>query len=329
MAGTDMTTRDELHRSVIAAAPGHASTPADRGFSATAVPSAAEASESLRDGVVAEEIGALDRAVESFTKAVRSDDATIAAEAFTRLSDVFRSRAEWDEALGAARQGQRLARVAANEQLLAHALIAEGNVYMCRGDFAEGTALFECVLDFSADPRMRGLALQNIGSCLAQRGQLGAAERAFAESYGSFQRAGYRRGEATALNNLGRAALDRGDAAFAENVLCEALSAARDASHGELIALATLNLADAKAHRGELARAHEFAGAALGCFAESGNQWREVECLRLIGSIHEQGGDVAAAAACFERGLRLAREIGAAVEIRTLEVCLARMERAK
>ena len=329
MSGTDMTTRDERDRFVIAAAPGHASAPADRGFSATAVPSAAEASQLLRDGVVAEEIGELNRALESFRKAARSDDATIAAEAFTRLSDVLRSRAEWDEAAEAARQGQRLAHAAASERLVAHALIAEGNVYMCRGDFAAGTALFERVLDSSADPRMRGLALQNIGSCLAQRGQLGAAERAFSESYGSFQRAGYRRGEATALNNLGRAALDRGDAAFAESVLTEAVGAARDAGHGELIALATLNLAEAKVRGGELARAHELAGAALGSFAESGNQWREIECLRLIGSIHEQGGDVAAAAACFERGLRLAREIGVAVEIRTLEECLARIERAK
>ena len=320
-----MTTREERDRSVIAAVPDRARRLADGTFSATDVPSAADASALLRDGVSAEEVGELGRALDSFGKAARSDDPAIAAEAFTRLSDVYRSRAAWDEALGAARQAQRLAQVAGDDQLLAHALIAEGNVFMCRGDFAEATTRFEHVLGSTADLRMRGLALQNVGSCLAQRGQLGAAERAFSESYGSFQRAGYRRGEATALNNLGRAALDRGDAAFAENVLTEAITAARDAGHGELIALAMLNLSEAKARRGEIVQAHEFASVALGSFTESGNRWREIECLRLIGAIHEQGRDFASAEACFERGLRLAREIGAAVEVRTLEECVARI----
>src|SRR5256885_11003866 len=118
---------------------------------------------------------------------------------------------------------------------------------MCRGDFSEGMTLFQRVLDSSADPKMRGLALQNIGSSLAQQGQLGAAERAFSESYGFFQRAGYRRGEATALNNCGRAALDRGDVPLAETVLEQAVEVARAVDHGELIALATLNLAETKA----------------------------------------------------------------------------------
>ena len=325
----DMTTREDRDRSAIAGVSDRSRSSADGNLSATDVPSAAEATALLRDGVSAEEVGELGRALQSFAKAARSDVATIAAEAFTRLSDVYRSRSDWDEAWSAARQAQRLAGLAANEQLLAHALIAEGNVFMCRGDFANATALFKRVLDATGDARMRGLALQNIGSCLAQRGQLGAAERAFSESYGSFQRAGYRRGEATALNNLGRAALDRGDAAFAESVLTQAVSAARDAGHGELIALAMLNLAGAKASRGELAQAHEYAGVALGSFTESGNRWREIECLRLIGALHEQDADVAAAAACFERGLRIAREIGAAVEARTLEECVARIHRSK
>lgn len=297
--------------------------------SATDVPSAADASELLREGVGAEEIGALDRALAAFVDAARTDDAATAAEALTRLADVRRSQAEWDEALRAARQAQRLARRIVDEQFLAHSIVAEGNVFMCRGDFAEGIALFQQVLDLSADPKMRGLALQNIGSCLAQQGQLGAAERAFSESYGNFQRAGYRRGEATALNNLGRAALDRADLALAEDILVQAVETARDAGHGELIALATLNLAEAKARGGALAQAHELASVALGYFTAAGNRWREIECLRLIGTINEQGGHVDAAAACYERGFRLAQEIDAAVEMRTLTECVERIRRAR
>jgi tetratricopeptide (TPR) repeat protein len=322
--------RENFDPSAIAASGPDASRSATGGnHSATDVPSAEEASELLRHGVRAEEIGALDRAVDSFSEAGRTHDAAIAAEALTRLADVRRSRAEWEEALRAAREAQRLARAVREEQLLAHAVVAEGNVFMCRGDFAEAIALFERVLEISADPKMRGLALQNIGSCLAQQGQIGAAERAFSESYGNFQRAGYRRGEATALNNLGRAALDRGDVTLAEGVLAQAVEMAREVGHGELIALAMVNLAEAKARRGDLAQAHELASVALGHFTAAENQWRAIECLRLIGTIDEEGGHLEAAAACYERGLKLAREIGAAVETRTLTECVERLRRAK
>src|SRR5438094_6736168 len=294
--------RERNDRSALASHPGASGSAAQASRSATHVPTAAEASELLADVIRAEGIGALDRALASFSEAAHTADSAIAAEALTRLADVRRSRADWDAALEAAREAQRFARAAANEDLLAHALIAEGNVFMCRGDFTDGIAIFRRVLDSSADPKMRGLALQNIGSSLAQQGQLGAAERAFSESYGSFQRAGYRRGEAIALNNLGRVALDRGDVALAETVLDQAVSTARDVEHGELIALTTLNLAEAKARRRELGKAHELASVALGHFTAAKNEWRTIECLRLIGSIDEQGGDLEAAAACYERG---------------------------
>ncbi len=299
----------------------------DSSPSATDVPSAARAAELLADGERAEQLGALDRAIESFRQAARAPDPNIRAEALTRLADVHRSLAEWDEALRAARQAQETARAADRELLLVHAIVAEGNVFMVRGDFREAKELFDQVLSLSADARMRGLALQNIGTVLAQQGQLGAAERAFSESYGYFQQAGYRRGEATALNNCGRAALDRGDALLAESLLTQALDTAREVEHGELIALATLNLAEAKARRGGLSVAHQLASEALGFFISSGNRWREIESLRLIGWIDEQSGDIAGAAACYERGLRLAGEVGAAPELRSLSESVERIRR--
>jgi hypothetical protein len=62
----------------------------------------------------------------------------------------------------------------------------------------------------------------------------------------------------------------------------------------------------------------------MGHFAESGNRWRQVECLRLLGTINERAGDRDGAARCYERGLALAQEIGAVTEIRSLRDCLAR-----
>jgi tetratricopeptide (TPR) repeat protein len=283
------------------------------------------ARELIEDGVRAERLGALDRALTCFAAATQeAEEADTLADALTRIADAFRARADWESALEAARRAQVTAREANLDDRLACARVAEGNVLICRGDFAEAKELFQDVLASTTDPRLRGIALQNIGSILAQQGQLGAAERAFSESYGCFQRAGYRRGEAIALNNYGRVALDRGTADLAEGLLSQGLAAAREVEDEELIALVTLNLAEALACRGEHHGACDLVSGAMGHFVESGNRWRQVECLRLIGSINERAGDRDAAARCYERGLALAEEIGAVAEIRSLSDCITR-----
>jgi tetratricopeptide (TPR) repeat protein len=286
------------------------------------VPDTGDAAEHIQAGIRAEQLGALDRAIASFTDAARSTDPLLASEALTRLADAHRSHNDWDTALDFARRAQSVAQAARLDAQWTHALIAEANVLMCRGDFADAKQLFERALAATDDARLRGLALQNIGSILAQQGQLGAAERAFSESYGQFQRAGYRRGEAIALNNYGRVALDRGNVELAEGLLRQALELARELEEAELIALATLNLAEANLARGEHHKAEDLASEALGFFIACGNRWREVECLRLIGTINVGCNSMEHAVRCFERGLRLAEEIGAAAEIHALRQCL-------
>ena len=281
--------------------------------------------DSLGDGIRAETHGDLDRALGLFEAAAKSRDPGTAAEALTRLADVRRSRGEWDLALAAARRGRDIARGASLAALMVHAMIAEANVLLCRGDFFDARTIFDHVLGLSDDPRMRGMALQNLGSIMAQQGELGAAERYFAESYGQFQRAGYRRGEATALINYGRVTLDRGNAQLAQDLLCQAIDACRECEHAELTALATLNLAEARSQLGDLNHAEDLASEALGVFSGCGNRWRQVECLRLIGAIHERRGDAENATRCFERGLDIAHEMGATVEIRALTECLGRV----
>jgi tetratricopeptide (TPR) repeat protein len=283
------------------------------------------ARELIDDGIRAERLGAIDRALTCFAEAA-SDAAEpdTLAEALTRLADAHRARSEWAPALDAARRAQATARAAHLTDRLACAFVAEGNVLICRGQFNEAKHLFEQLLTTTADPRLRGIALQNIGSILAQQGQLGAAERSFAESYGCFQRAEYRRGEAIALNNYGRVALDRGDAALAEGLLSQGLAIARDVEDEDLVALVTLNLAEALAARGHHQRAGDLASEALGHFAECGNRWRQVECLRLIGTINERAGDRDDAIRCYERGLQLAEQIETVAEIRSLRDCLTR-----
>jgi tetratricopeptide (TPR) repeat protein len=286
-----------------------------------------DAAELLENGREFECAGVLDRALDSYSRAAeRAADPALAAEALTHQSRIYRCRSEWDAALDSARRAQELARGAKLDGLLAEAAIAEANVLICQGDFHSALRLFEQVLSTTHEPRVRGIALQNIGSILAQQGNLGAAERAFAESFGCFRGAGYRLGEATALNNQGRVALDRGNAVLAEQVLEQAIVAARAIGYTELIALASLNIAEALVVRGDLARAEETASTALGYFVTSGNRWREIECLRIIGAINERLGGVGDAVRCYERALGLASELGAQQDVHVLRDCLRRLQ---
>lgn len=293
---------------------------------ATDVP---DTNELIDEGTAAERIGLLDRAESCFSQAAASDDPILQAIALTKLADVYRSRAEWDAALELARRALCIARAAGAHAIADDAIVAEANVLMCRGDFAGATTVFESLLATATDPRLRGVVLQNIGSILAQKGQLGAAERAFSESYGFFRQAGYRRGEAIALNNYGRVALDRQNTALAEQLLEDALAIARDVDDGDLVALATLNLAEAMAQRGENKRARDLASAAFGHFGGCGNRWRQVECLRLLGALHEREECFEDAERCYDRSLALAHEIDAQGEIAAVRDALTRVRLAR
>ena len=285
-----------------------------------------EAVDLIEEAKRCESHGVLDRALEKYEAAAQSSaDPAIIAEALTHQSRVHRLRCEWEPAVSVARRAQETALRASLPAHLSDAVNAEALVLVCQGDFTEALKLFNRMLELSEEPRVRGIALQNIGSILAQQGKLGAAERAFAESFGWFRHAGYRLGEATALNNHARVALDRGNAQLAEQLLEEALAAARAEEYAELIALATLNLAEALSVRGLYERAEEQASTALGYFATSGNRWREIECLRLIGSINEKLGDCENAIRCFERALKVAEEIGARQDVHIIQDCLARV----
>jgi tetratricopeptide (TPR) repeat protein len=282
----------------------------------------------LDDGRRFEAHGVLDRALEVYIEAAETaSDPAVTAEALTHQSRVYRCRSEWDLALSAARRSQEVARGASLNTQLVEATIAEANVLMARGDFPDALQIFRSVLDATTDARIRGIALQNIGSILWQQGQLGAAERAYSESLGCFHTAGYALGEAISLNNHGRIILERGNPVLATELLEQALEAARVIEDAELIALARLNYAGALNALGDRVHAEEQASTALGFFAASGNRWREVECLRLIGTINDQLGNCEHAERCYDRGRVLAEEIGARQDLRLMQECLTRVRR--
>lgn len=280
----------------------------------------------IADGLRSERAGALDRALDSYARAAElADDSETRAEALTHLADAHRGRAEWDQAIAAARRAHDVACAAGLPDRIADATIAEANAWMCRGDFAVATPLFERVLREHAHARLRGIALQNIGSMQAQRGMLQDAEVSFGEGLACFEAAGYERGMAMALNNLGRVALDRGAPEAAIDLLDRSLGIAREIEDHELCALALLNQAAAQLAAGDAEEAGDLATAALGYFMAAGNRWREIECLKLMGEIEERRLDRVSAARCYERGRGIAEAIGARVEGMALTAALDRV----
>lgn len=277
-----------------------------------------ETADILADAVRAERAGALDKALECYQAVADSaSDPALRAEALTREADVHRARCDWPRALEAARKAQAVAESADPPLLerLAEAVNAEANVLLCTGDYVAAAAKYELIAARSGDFRVRGIAMQNLGSVYAQCGQPKAAERAFSESLELFERAGYRRGQAIALNNLGRLCLDSGDCEAGRELLGRALVLARDEEDHELAALASLNLSAVLCATGQLDRAQDLAMAALGYFSDCANRWREIECLRLIGDINARCDDAANAARCYQLAINLAEQIGSEPEL--------------
>jgi len=282
----------------------------------------------LAEGIDAEKRSDLDHAERCYKSVLEARPAPdILAEAHCRLANLHRTHCQWDEALRHARDSARIASRFDDKKQYAEALNAEAIIHQSQGHFDQATPLLERVLEITSDARLRGIALQNLGSIAALSGDLGSAERYFSESYGCFMRCGNTRGEAHSLNNYGRAALDRGNLTLAEEVLQKAVEIARSAEDREMIALSTLNYAEAVGRRGDTRRAEDLASEALGYFAHTGNQWHQIECLRLLGDIHVRDHNQATARRCYEEGLELAKKIGARVEMSALTEALTHLDR--
>lgn len=250
-------------------------------------------------------------------------DAACRAEALWRQATVYRAMCDWKPALEAARAAAETAEAAGLPEQLAEALNAEAGVYLARGELDEAAPILERVLAITDDERVRGVATQNLGLVAAQRGQPIDAALHFANARLHFQMVGYLFGEATVLTNLAALALDGGDFEKAREASAEAVRIATDCEDQELLGIATLNYAEAMTGVGDLTRAEELASVALGHFSSNGNRLRQVECLRLLGQVGMNRGDRAVALRCYTHAHALAQEIGATIQLRELEDCLA------
>lgn len=269
----------------------------------------------LAEGDRYEKTGLVAKALQAY-RAARAgvSDGEIRAESWRCEAFVHHARGAWDDALAAARESLAAAREIGRDDLLAEALNAEAAVHFSRGHLDQALPLYTRMLGLTDHPRIRGFALQNMGILYARRGEPDRAERRLEEAYLAFARADYAEGKAHVLNNHAAVSLDRGEYDHAERLARRAMAAAREVSELDLLAIATLNHAEALQELGRLEEAESAASIAFGQFEISGNRWRRVACLRILGDVHSRLGDTDTAHRFWRRGLELARELGAGLE---------------
>jgi tetratricopeptide (TPR) repeat protein len=279
--------------------------------------------EALERGAALRKAGDLDAALALFRAVAAWPDAALASAGWRHVSGIHCQRSAWDDAVAAARRAATLAQETGLRELYAEALNAEAIAYQLQGDWDRAVPLLEQMLELTADPKGQGIALQNLGSIAAQRGDFETARRYFLRSHQAFRMAGYTHGVAFVLNNFARAALDHGNPRVAQPLLTDALGAARRVGDRDLVALVTRNLAEAAIMVGELDRAGGLIDEAQAVFAAAGNRTREVECLRLRGELAERAGDREGAAERYAAAYTLAAEVGALQEAARISERLA------
>jgi tetratricopeptide (TPR) repeat protein len=276
--------------------------------------------EQLEQGLSHQTSGRLTQALECYRLASEgAAEPEVRVEALRQQAIVHHMRSEWQAALDAAERAAAAAHAAGLPNQAAAAYVVTGIVHQARGNFAQAVEIFEQILASPASERVRGAVLQNLGSIAAQNGDFETARQRFLASHQCFKRTGDLRGEAAVLNNFGRAAVDNGNFRVAVDMLRQAVSAAKRLGNAEMMAITTMNHAEALAGLRELDQAGSLAGAALEHFVASGNSWRRVECLRLLGDIRRDRGELGEADRYYTDALAVATEIGAQAELEMLQ----------
>lgn len=280
----------------------------------------AHESELLAAGERYEKAGLTAKALEAYRDVRRTtEDPVRRAEAWRREAFIHHSAGAWDEALSAAAESGEVAREIGRNDLLAEALNAEAAVHFTRGELDQALPLYQRMLDLTDEPRIRGFAFQNMGILYARRQELDHAKDRLEQAYREFDRADHASGKAHVLNNHAGVLLFRGEYEQAEQLSRRAMKVAREVDDLDLHAIATLNRAEALQALGRTDQAESAASIALGQFEISGNRWRRVACLRILGDLNSQLGEADLARRFWSRGLELAREMGAGLEADELE----------
>ncbi len=281
----------------------------------------------IEEGRRYEAAGHHERALNRYRAAeAASPDAAARSESIRRQSDVHRTRSDWAIAMDAAREAERIAAEHDLRDLVAEAVNAQGAVFHTRGQLDEAEAYYMRAVDTSQHARVRGIVMQNLATLAAQRGDLDTAAQRFKDAYEFCKEGGYERGMLFALMNYARCVFDQGKTDVAERLLHEAEVLAIHTMDLDMSHLAALNRAEAMIRRGAYDDAETLVSSALGYYGHSGNPYRRLEALRLLGDITLQRGSRDQAKVFYNAAAEIARRIEAASEVDVLQQRLASID---
>ncbi len=283
----------------------------------------------IEEGKRFEAAGAHDRALNLYRAAADGAiDPAARSESIRRQSDVHRIRSDWADALATAQEAEHLAAAHELHDLVAEAINAQGAVHHNRGDLDKAEEYYRRAIDMSKHARVRGILMQNFGTLAAQRGDLDEAARRFKEAYECCKEGDYERGMLFALMNYGRVVFDQGKTEVAEQLLKEAEVLAINMMDLDISHLAALNRAEAMIQRGAYDDAETLVSSALGYYGNSGNPYRRLEALRLLGDITMKRGPREQAKIFYQAAADLAQKIEALSEVDVLRGRLQGLDEA-
>ncbi|HEY0512328.1 MAG TPA: tetratricopeptide repeat protein [Thermoanaerobaculia bacterium] len=226
----------------------------------------------------------------------------------------------------AARRAEEKGRRAGETQVLAQALMLQGDSLLLVGRCREAIPLFEQARDLfdkAGNQSSVALALTHLGVALHEQGRLIDAEKMYQTSFATLQRIGSTQGLAIQKGNLGILERDIGDLPRAQPLLEEALATFTADGDRLLAAQATDAIGAILLARGDLAGARQRFETVLATSRQTGNRIDEGQSLSFQGQVLALQGSLKEALRLQEQAAEILRQVGDTVRGSTMQAASA------
>ena len=207
----------------------------------------------------------------------------------------------------------RKARRSGEDQLLAAALMLQGDTVTVAGRPQDSLALYQEAHDLFAragNQSAVAVLLTHSGVALHEQGDLAAAEKAYQEALATLSRIGSLQGVATQLANLGLLYQDLGDMPRAQEFLEKSLDSYAKSGDRVLQARTFYVLGTVQAARGDLTGARKSFEQALAMARRTGNRLDQARAIYQLGTDQARRGALKEALRMHDQAYGIAHELG-------------------
>ena len=220
----------------------------------------------------------------------------------------------------------RKARLSGEDQLLAEALMLQGDTVTVAGRPQDSLPLYQEAHDLFAGAGNQSavaVLLTHSGVALHEQGDLAAAEKSYQEALATLSRIGSIQGVATQLANLGLLYQDLGDLPRAQEFLEKSLDSYAKSGDRVLQARTFYVLGTVQTARGDLAGARKGFERALAMARQTGNRLDQARAIYQLGSDQARRGALKEALRMHDQAYALARKVGDTVRSPSILVASA------